>query len=203
MRLYLNHVAAAVGPPVQIFGIEHVHRGRRSTAHRRGRRGQLRRQGISAEALEAAVEHHVRLHVLQRGESRLGHVRRRVLGLDALDCLERIQVILVHHVVGDDEVGIVPAPDQLDPERVHLLEDGARTQHRQPVGRRRPRLVLPERPHAAVNAAHRAAGWSSAHEELQAADGVGYAAVAVDALGKAVHEGIFGIHTFMNGPAYF
>lgn len=173
---------------------EEVHRRGRRTAQRARGRGNLRGQGVIAEALEATVEHHVRVHVLERLEPGLGHVRRRVLSLDALDSLERIQVILVGDVITDDQVREVPAADQLDPEGVHLLEDRARRKHSASVGRGRPGLVLPESPHAAVDAANHAACGRRGDEQLQTADRVGNAAVAVDALGEAVHEGVFGIH---------
>lgn len=141
---------------MQVFGVKKIHRRTGRTADRTRRGRNLRGKRVAAEALESAVEYDIGVHVLQRGEPGFRHVWRRVLRLNALDRLERIQVVFVGHVVGNDQVGEIATANELDPQGIHLLQNGARRKHRAAVRRRTPSLILPETPDRSVNTANRA-----------------------------------------------
>ena len=130
---------------MNVLRIQKVHRTRWRATDGSAGRG-LCRQRVGAKALEATVEDDVGVQVLEALEARFRHVGGGILGLDALDGLQRVQVVLVHHVVGDDQVGVVATTHQRDPEGVHLLHDRCRTEGGTAVRGSRPSLVLPEGP---------------------------------------------------------
>ncbi len=111
---------------MQVFRVKKIHCRRRSTTDG-GTRGGLARQRIAAKPLEATIQHDVSIQVLQALKAKLGQIRCGVLRADTLDSLESIEVVAVRHVISDDQVRVVTAPDQLDPEGVHLAENGGGT----------------------------------------------------------------------------
>ena len=87
---------------MDVFRIQEIHLSAWSTTNCCTGRG-LRRQRVGAEALEATIQHHVTVKVLQRREAVLGHIRGSVLCLNALDGLKGLQVVTVGNVISDDQ----------------------------------------------------------------------------------------------------
>ena len=182
-----------MGPPEDILRVEEVHRAGRGTTNSRAGRAKLRRQRVSAEALEAAVEDDVRVQVFQGLEASLTEVIRSTFAADALNSLEAVQVIAVGVVIRNDKVRAVITTDKEGIQRIHLLKDGAGTQRGRTVRRGRPSLVLPKRPLRPVNTADNTRSGGRRDKELEAANGVRHRTVTINALREAVHEGRFSV----------
>lgn len=178
---------------MQVLGVEEVRRGSRHAAYCGAGAG-LGWQRVAAEALETTIQHNIGVHVLEALEASLSHVRCAVLSLNTLNCLQRVQVITVHHVVRDDQVREIPATDKLDPQRIKLLKDCSRAKRGAAVGSSRPGLVAPEGPLRTINTAHRAAGWRGCNKKLQATNRVGHGAVTIDTLRQTILERVFRVH---------
>ena len=141
---------------------------------------------------DTTVQHNVRRHasavVLERGKARTSHARAG-LG-DALDGLQRLQVVTVVVVVSNDQVRLVGATNELDSQSVHVTLNRGVGHNARTADRGIKHLGLPERPHGAVDAAVGARGRvirhsrSKAREVLARVAGAIAVQVARDAVSK-------------------
>jgi hypothetical protein len=139
----------------------------------------------------AAVEHAIRIHVLEACEARRGHL---VTG-NALNRLQRLQikpeVVVVHH----NQVGPVSAAHYLHPNPVHVALTICAGHCGAAVSGRVVADVAPKIPGCAIDAAYSSGAGRIRNEQLQTADLLPTArgSIGVDIRGEVVHEGPLGI----------
>ena len=193
IRIKRNHVSLRRRSVMQIVCIDEIHGARGSAANCTCVGRDLERQRVRALALISTVEHHVRAHILERLETGLSQLRGRALSGDALDALEGLEVVPIHVVIGHDQVRGVAPTDQLHPEGVHVRQDVRRARRRAAVSQGGVGDVAEEWPLAAIDAANGSGSRGRGDKQLQAANGIGSRAVAVNAHAQAVQERAFAV----------
>ena len=117
------------------------------------------------------------------------HVTRHSLRANPLNGLEGLEVVPVHHVIHDDQVGVVTAANRQNPQRVHLADDVACVQVDAAVsiGGTMPDCAKTSTAERSMPPTTPVVGLES-RQDLKAAHQVGHRAVTINTLAKAVHD---------------
>ena len=128
------------------------------------------RATVVGRGTDTTVQHHIRGHtsaeILQRGKASASHTR--AFARNTLNALQRLQVQTIVIAIGNDQVGLVSATDQLHSNRVHVLLN-VRSRHRSAtIGDTRVGNRTPERPRCPVDAAVSTRGRRIRHSSREA-----------------------------------